>query len=188
MHWRTLYLAALATALLPACAAGPTATTTPATDAGAAPTSTGLSTAPYRSVRLFFDNGGCRGDAQTERRVAALPDPATAALTALFAGPTKAESERGLTFITQSSDLLRSVRVHDGTAYVDLTESFVAINNVSTSCAGQSFLASVENTLMQFSEVRRVRYAVEEDPAAFHRFMQQDCPEPCDPSLFRHRG
>jgi spore germination protein GerM len=185
-------LSLLALALLVGCGGGEerdAAGDSPSSSTSATATSTHAeepSPTALHSVRLFFENAGCRGDAPVERTVSQSPDPA-AALTALFAGPTKEESGRGLGFVTKSNQLLRRVHIDDGTAYVDLDESFLAVNNVSTSCAGQIFLGGVERTLKQFPGVQRVRYAVAADPAAFYEFMQYPCPEPCDPSPFKHR-
>lgn len=148
------------------------------------------------SVSVFFNaeqDATCTAVEPVERHVGETKAVATAALTELFKGPTDAEQDRGLTsfFHEGTSDLLRSVHVEEGTAYVDLDREFLDINNASTSCGSIMIRSSIEATLTQFSTVEDVRYAIEGEPSAFYDFMQMGCPRPrsdgdrCDPAPFQ---
>lgn len=100
-------------------------------------------------------------------------------MTQLFAGPNAAERARGLDGVPDPTvRLLRSVRIRDKIAYVDLTSNFLQVNNISASCAKTIFMSGVENTRRQFQCVGEVRYAVEGDPAAFYNPHGDLLPQP----------
>jgi hypothetical protein len=150
-----------------------------------------------QAVQVFLSRVGegtdCGRVEAVERRVEATPAVATAALRALFEGPTREEQERGLSWFSRpgTEQLLRSLRVEDGTAYLDLDRSLLDLHQVSTSCGATAFLATVGETLRQFPTVDEVRYAVAGDPAPFYEHLQIGCPAPaapgdrCDPAPFR---
>ncbi len=148
-------------------------------------------------MQVFFnriDGSSCSVVEAVPREVPETEAVATAALTELFAGPTAEEEQRGLSslFDAVTEDLLRSLHVADGVAYLDLDGSFLDLGNASTSCGGSAVMASVEATLEQFATVDEVRYAVEGEPRAFYDFLQIGCPTPsttgdrCDPDPFQH--
>lgn len=151
-----------------------------------------------QAVVVFFNRTGegvaaCTAVEGVERRIEQTEAVATAAMNALFAGPSDDEQERRFSslFSEDTAGLLRSVHVEGETAYLDLSRAFLGINNVSTSCAARMTLSSIEATLTQFPTVEEVRYAVEGDPATFYEFMQIGCPSPrsggdrCDPAPFQ---
>lgn len=159
-----------------------------------------------QTVQVFFSSTAEDGPGDYCNQVVAVPRElpvtaavATAALNELFGGPTS-EEERSLgagsLFSAATADLLRSVRIEDGTAYVDLRDfrTHPARNTLgaaSTSCGGTAFLTSVTRTLTQFPTVQEVHLAFDGDPRAFVEWMQGFCPEPvpagdpCDPEPFR---
>jgi spore germination protein GerM len=146
---------------------------------------------------VYFSDFGAAMDCTrvqpVKRQVAETEAVATAALQELFEGTTEAERNRGLSspFDATSPPLLRSVRVEDGTAYVDLDASALNINNVTTTCGSASFFSTVEATVEQFPTVKETRLAVEGDPRRFYEFMGIGCDGQsselgrCDPEPFR---
>lgn len=155
------------------------------------------SPSPTQTLQVFFTPTDAAGDCAAvegvDREVPRTEAVATAALQQLFAGPTEAEQRRGLRsfFGPETRGLLRSVRVADGVAYVDLDAQVLQLNGASTSCGSAALTATIGRTLRQFPTVDDVRHAVEGDPSAFSAFVQAGCPEPrrpgdrCDPEPFR---
>jgi hypothetical protein len=158
----------------------------------------------YQTVQAYFgdlsDAGPfCDGVKPVPREVPATESVATVALRELFRGPTEDEVRLygvGSAFSAVTADLLRSVHVEAGTAYVDLRpfDQFAAgtaLGGYGTSCGMGAFYGQVEATLRQFPTVREVRYAFDGDPRAFVEYMQGGCPDPipagdpCDPAPFR---
>ena len=161
---------------------------------------------PTQTVTVFFsrandDSPYCNGVVPVARTVPATEGVARAALEQLFAGPTPEEERRygaRSAFSPRTADLLNSVRVEEGIAYVDLRDfttvegASTQLGAYSTSCGMGAFSGQVETTLRQFPTVREVRYAFDGDPRAFVEYMQGGCPdEPvppgdvCDPAPFR---
>ena len=106
-----------------------------------------------QTIRVFFSpesSQSCGDVTPVQRDVTTTRAVATAALNELFKGPTAKEGARGLSsfFGPDTTDLLRSLRVENGVAYVDLGD-ITDINNVSTSCGSTSFLAQMDATLKQ---------------------------------------
>jgi spore germination protein GerM len=213
MFRRLVLGSALVVGLVAGCADAPTTNDegNPA-DSSAAPSATGGATqasgsgttAPgsedasdTQTVRVYFSRlegtSSCSAVEVTPRQVAETEAVATAALNELFAGPTEAEEQRGLSsmFSADTKDLLRHVHVADGTAYLDLNRSLLDIDAASTSCGGTVLMAQIEHTLEQFTTVDGVRYAVEGEPRTYYEFLQIGCPTPstagdrCDPEPFR---
>ncbi len=74
-----------------------------------------------------------------------------AALKELFKGPTEEEKSQGYTsWFSKKQDILKSVKVKNGTAYVNLKDLRPMIPNASTSCGSAEFFAEVETTPQQF--------------------------------------
>ena len=171
-----------------------TATTSPPSPSPATePTAAAAGT---QTVQVFFvdttNDLDCGAVQPVIRQVAATDAVATAALTELFGGATEQEQSEGLGgFGPETAALLRSVRVMDGTAYVDLDASLLP-GNFGTSCGGSAFGAMVGSTLTQFPTVDNYVVALDGDPRAFVEFMQGACPQPspapgdsCDPATFQ---
>jgi hypothetical protein len=151
-------------------------------------------TAPIRIFLLTGEEDPCGGAGRfVERRVPATEAVATAALRKLFAGATAEEKAAGLSgFGHETAGLLRSVRIEDGTAYVDLVAALLP-DSVGTSCGGTAFQVMVGETLLQFPTIERYVVALDGDPRAFVEVMQGGCEDPvepggpCDPAPFRPR-
>jgi spore germination protein GerM len=106
---------------------------------------------------------------------------ATAALNALFAGVTDDEKSKKFEslFSKESADILKSVNIHDGAAYVNFHASVKQnVSSASSSCGRDMFFAQVDSTLKQFRNVKRVFYAIEGKPADFYAWMEMArCPK-----------
>jgi spore germination protein GerM len=91
-----------------------------------------------------------------------------AALQQLFAGPTESEAAQGYVspFSEATADLLVSVRVEGRTAFVDLSDVFLA-TQAKDDCSREAFLSAVERTLKETLPVEWVVYSIEGDVMAF---------------------
>lgn len=151
-----------------------------------------------QTVQIYLSAFGpegsrCEDVFAVERQVSQTEAVATAALNELFKGATADERSAGLgsTFSSETADLLRSVRIQDGIAYIDLEDTLEGINNVSTSCVSTALLAQLRATLLQFGTIRDAVFATEGDPLRFYEFLQMGCPEPlldgdsCNAAPFR---
>ena len=124
-----------------------------------------------------------------ERVIPKNPDITRAALLELLKGPTEAEQEEGYTspFSSDTADMLVSVRVADGKAYVDFKDFRELLPSVSASCGSQQFRHQVEQTLKQFPGIGAVVYAIEKIPQTFYEFVGLGCDwrsTTCDASQF----
>jgi hypothetical protein len=116
-------------------------------------------------VHVAVPGGDCRATRAVPRVVRGRA-VATAALHALFAGPADGAGEPGTGFGPETADLLRSVRIEDGAALVDLRAD--ALPGWATISCGSAVLGStVTATLRQFPGVREVRFALDGDEDAF---------------------
>ena len=151
------------------------------------------------TIKLFFPNTRLdRSDCAVKvfpvtRKIPKTAAVAKAALEQLFAGPTRQEKSRGFysDFSGETKSLLISVNVVNKDAYVnlrDLMSARTTLGNFTASCGGSNFFGQVENTLKQFSSIKKVFVAIESDPAHFYDWMQiGECPEElknCDASNF----
>jgi hypothetical protein len=108
-------------------------------------------------------------------------------LNTLFAGPTEEEKSAGYTsfFSSQTSGILKSVKIDGSTAYVDLQDVRNLIPSASSSCGSASFTSQVEETLKHDREISKVIYAINGDPEVFYEWMQFGCSENiCDKTPF----
>jgi len=158
----------LAAALLAACGgssggatpsstatAGPSRSSSPA----ASPTSTPSAPAT-RAQSLYFLRDGKLGVA--ERRVALSTMPATAAVKALLAGPSAAESAAGLSSGLPPGTRLKSLIISGGVATVDLNQGPDAAPGGAV--AGMPGTAELVDTLTHFSSISGVRVQVKGRP------------------------
>ncbi len=148
-------------------------------------------------VQVYFNNQKLAGQADDCVTVFAVVRPlpksagvATAALNALFAGPTEAERAAGYRspFSAATAGLLRSVQVDHGTAYVDLNDPRALLAGATSSCGAAELRMQLERTLRQFPTVRRVIVAIEGQPKAFYEWMSESCDlsnDHCDATPFR---
>lgn len=149
-------------------------------------------------IKLYFPNSkfdkpDCSVPVHpTIRTVAKTNAVAKAALEQLFTGPTREEKVKGFysDFSEDTKSLLISVNIKNRSAYVNLRDltGTTSIGNFTTSCGGSNFFGQVENTLRQFSTIRKVFFAFEGDPSHFYDWMQiGECPKElrnCDASNF----
>ncbi|MGC8874217.1 MAG: GerMN domain-containing protein [Chloroflexia bacterium] len=148
------------------------------------------------TVTVFFNNTrlnpnliDCARVFPVVREVPASEDRLTAALRALFGGPTPGEAEEGYVslFSGATQDILIWARVQGDTAYINLKDIRLLIPSASASCGSADFFAEVENTVKAVANVRRVLFAIEGDPTPFYEFTQIGCgPEndDCDRTPF----
>ena len=125
-----------------------------------------------------------------ERSIDPALEKESAALQALFAGPTAEEQKRGFSslFSKKTEHILRSIRVQEGIAYVDLEDIRTSIPNVSASCGSAAFLSQIGVTLKELSDVRQVLFAIHGDPKTFYEWIQIGCTAEnnfCDATPFR---
>ena len=139
--------------------AGPTTTTGPTTSAPTTTAPTSTTASGVSAFRIYL----MRGDklAVAGRTAPATPAVATAAMTALLAGPTQAESSAGLSSTIPAGTALRSVSIKDGTATVDLSSTF---SSGGGSLSMTARLAQVTFTLTQFPSVSGVVFRLDGTP------------------------
>jgi hypothetical protein len=135
----------------------------------------------------------CAAVFPVERSAPEGDDVIPAAARSLLAGPTAEERDSGYTsfFSSETAGALRSVRVQNGTAYVDLADIRPIIPNASTSCGSAAFLSEIYSTLTQFPEIDRVILAIEGDPEPIYEWLQIGCAEEndnCDRGPFEDGG
>lgn len=147
-------------------------------------------------VKLFFGNSqlnpgseDCRQVFEVDRFVPSDRETLSLVLGELFKGPQEEEKAQGYNsfFSNETKDILKSVKVVAGVAYVNLEDVRPLIPNASTSCGSAQFLAEMETTLKQFPAVEKVAFALNGDPNAFYEWLQFGCPESegfCDPKLW----
>ena len=96
------------------------------------------------------------------------------ALEVLLAGPSAAERDAGLGswFSSKTATMLRSVKIENGHAIVDLDDLRPVIPNASTSAGSRRLLAQLDATVFQFRTVESVEYRLEGDCEAFNEWLQ----------------
>ncbi len=149
------------------------------------------------SVQLFFSPPAAPQGPEDCARVAPLRRElppgttavATASLRLLFAGPSEAERAAGWRspFSAATAGWLQRLVIRQGTAYVDLSDLRQELSGATSGCGAAELRAQMDRTLLQFKSVRRVRYAIDGDPRAFHEWLGEDCGAAnghCDPRPF----
>jgi hypothetical protein len=126
-------------------------TVTPSASSSAGPAET--------TLRLYFLRGEQLGVA--ERRIPHTSMPATAAMEALLAGPTAAESAAGLGTTIPAGTRLLGLSIKDRTAAVDLSAEFASGGGTLSMT---SRVAEVVYTLTRFPTVRAVRFLMDGEP------------------------
>lgn len=144
-------------------------------------------------VKVFFGNtklnpgsADCSEVFLVSRFVPKSKEILPVVLKELFRGPGEGEKAQGYSsfFSSETENILKSVKVVEGVAYVNLEDIRSLIPNASTSCGSAQLLAEIETTLKQFSAVKKVALAINGDPNAFYEWLQLGCPEGesyCDP-------
>lgn len=92
----------------------------------------------------------------------------------LLAGPTKKEKEENLISIGQKlTSILKSIKVKQGTAYVDWKD-MPEIKN--STCGNILFLKPINATLTELPHINHVLHSVNGNPNAFYEQMKIPCP------------
>ena len=148
---------------------GPTTgASSPSTSPTATPDSSGASPTPSASttdtmlVRAYFVLGGAAGSVglvAVLREVPKSAATATAAISALLAGPTGAEAgDRQITSAVPDGSRLLGLTIKNGVATIDLSSEF---ESGGGSASTLNRLGQVVYTLTQFSTVRSVVFQIE---------------------------
>jgi hypothetical protein len=172
--------------------AGAPATSSPSVPPGTSPGSspgTSPSTVPATmTVKVYFHRGN--GDDPTKvvavrRSVPHSPKVATAALTQLLAGPTRAERDAGYwsVFSSATAGMVRGVRVADSVGYADFRDLRPVIPSAGSSAGTAAFLAELDATFKQFGNVRRTLYSLNGNVSAFYEWLQLSPPDGTAPTL-----
>ena len=150
------------------------------------------------TIRVYFHNEkfnpnqiDCTKVFPTTRTIPRTKAVARAALEELFKGVTP-EEERN-EFISyppeNTKDILKSLKVKRGAAFVNFNSSvYEKLANTTSSC-GSGFYSTIDATLKQFPTIKTVVYAIEESSADFYDWQQVgECPHPkplCAASNFK---
>jgi len=151
------------------------------------------------TVRVFFGNGKFNPDANpcskvypVERIIPKTKAVARAALEQLFMGPNKEEKSQEYYswFSEKTKFILLDVKVKKKIAYVNLKANAFELlpGTVTTSCGSEQFIAEMERTLLEFSSIKKVFFAIEGKPRDFYEWLQFDCPDElrnCDETPFK---
>ncbi len=138
--------------------------------------------AKSHTVKLFQGAAGdfsdCAHLTAVTRTVPTKPTPALAAAE-LVKGLTAAEKKQGLSsvFSSETSGVVKQVRVSKGTAFVNFTKkASTTLNSAGNSCGREQFFAQMEKTIGQFPNVKTVLYAIDSKPADFYSLLELECP------------
>lgn len=170
--------------------AGPAAR--PSAAPSASPSASPSATPRTMTVKVYFHRGQ-GGDPDrvvaVRRTVPRSPKVATAALTQLLAGPTRAERDAGYWshFSAATEGMLRGVRVADRIGYADFRDLRLIIPNASSSAGSAALLAELDRTFQQFGTVRTTVYSFNGDVAAFYEWLQMVPPVTTPPDLAEAR-
>lgn len=146
----------------PTATATVTATASGTAEPSASPSPSPSAAAAETTLRLYFLRDGQLGVA--ERRVPHTTMPATAALKALFAGPTAAESAAGLSTSLAPGISVNSLSIDGGVARLDLSSEFWQSGEGLAEADSLLPGAQIVYTLTRFPTVRRVAIRVDDEP------------------------
>lgn len=133
------------------------------------------------TVQVFFttDERGSDLEVHGFDRTVRGPAVLDAALRELLAGPSAEEEAEGAVswFSEETAQVLRSVRIEDGTAHVDLAgELRELLPGASSSTGSRMLLLELDATTTQFDTVERAIYALDGDVEAFYTWLQRTPP------------
>jgi spore germination protein GerM len=129
------------------------------------------------NAKLHPNNDKCDKVSAVTRAIPVTPAVASAALRALFSGVTESEKSAGYEslFSEDTADILKKVNIKSGVAYVNLTDEVrTKLGNATSNCGRETFFAQTEQTLMQFTAVKKVVYAISDSPKEFYAWMEFD--------------
>lgn len=151
------------------------------------------------TIKVYFNNANfnpnsadCSKTYPLNRVVPKTLGAVTAALQEPFKGTTEEEKLQGYMswFSQRTENILRSIKVENNTAYIDLMDIRQVIPNVSASCGSAQFLSEVETTVKQFNSVSKVIIAIDGKPSIFYEWIQMGCTKEnnfCDETPFSAR-
>ncbi|MEI6528954.1 MAG: GerMN domain-containing protein [Candidatus Falkowbacteria bacterium] len=135
--------------------------------------------------KVYFGNSNsnpnsidCTKVYSVERIIKPGADVEVATLNELFKGPNSNEKKQGYTswFSDKTITILKSFKVEDGVAYVDLIDIRNIIPNASASCGSSELLSEMENTLKQFPLIKKVLFSINGNQASFYEWLQLSPP------------
>ena len=143
-------------------------------------------------IQLYFTDdisNECEKTTPVERIIPKTPSVARAALSELFVGPKKGEIDQGVSspFSQKTKSILKDIIIQNNTAYVHLVDIRSLIPSVNSRCGSAQFMAEIEDTLKQFSSIKKVVYAINGSTRTFYEWMQIGCTvesNNCDDSPF----
>ncbi len=147
--------------------------------------------------KVFFSNIkfnpemlDCRLAYPVEKAVSGTLSYEEQALRALFAGPTDEQRKVGFEsfFSSSTAGILKSLRVVENVALINLKDIRALIPNANSSCGSAQFLAEIEKTLKEFPHIYQVYLAIDEDPSKIYEWLQLGCSEMnfyCDKAPFK---
>ena len=122
----------------------------------------------------------CRKVYAVERKIPKTKAVAKTALEEFFKGVTAPESAKGYVSFTpeETKDIFKSIKIKNKTAYINFNKVvYEQLGSATTSCGG-GFFSSIEKTLFQFPNIKKVFYAIEGSPRDFYEWVQVgECPK-----------
>lgn len=139
------------------------------------------------TIKLYFLNEkmnpnleDCTDVKPVSRKIPKTKAVAQAALEELFKGITPEEAKNGFVSFTpeETKGILKSIKIKNKVAYVNFNKNvYEQMGTATTSCGG-GFFSSIEKTLLEFPTIKKVFYAIEENPADFYEWVQVgECPK-----------
>ena len=112
-----------------------------------------------------------------------------AALTEILKGPTIEERKNGAVsfFSDDTNYVFDGLIIRDDIAGVNFTDIASIIPDADSSCGSLALMASVESTLYQFGNIKKVIFAIDGSPRKFYEWAGIGCNEEnnnCDASIF----
>lgn len=144
----------------------------------------------FHNEKLNPGQTDCRKVFPTERVIPKTKGVAVAALNEYLKGANADEKQREFWSLDPDSTngVLNSLKIKNGSAYVNFNKSVYDKLGVATTSCGGGFFSGLEATLMQFPTIKKVFYAIEKSPADFYDWVQVgECPDElknCDNSNF----
>ena len=132
----------------------------------------------FHSKKIDPDWLDCNKVYPVTRTIPRTASVATAALQELLKGTTPEEAKDFIGFSPdETKGILKSVKVKNGTAFVNFTKAvYEQMGNATSSCGG-GFFSMTDATLMQFPTIKKVVYAIDGSTDDFYGWVQVgDCP------------
>jgi sporulation and spore germination protein/immunoglobulin-like protein involved in spore germination len=140
----------------------PTGSAPPTTDPSTDPSADPIGTTIVRAYLWLGGLPGSEGLVAVLREVPATKSVATAAITALLAGPTSGEAGRSISTAIPDGSKLLGISVANGVATIDLSSEF---ESGGGSASVQGRLGQVVYTLTQFPSIKSVVFQIEGETA-----------------------